>query len=137
MQADCSRERAFRKRWRLLSSLVSIFAIAVVSAAIYAVVDQYSPVLNWDQWSSYDVHALMNNLFAQHNEHRILIPRLFFVIDLHYFDGNNKFLLASSSIPSFYTTAKVSLNTRDCCSSSAYRSMRGLSLCSGMLGVRS
>src|SRR4051812_1626493 len=45
--------------------------------------------------------------------------------------------LMSSSIPSFYATAKASLNTRDCCSSSTYRSMRGLSLCSGMLGVRS
>jgi hypothetical protein len=46
-------------------------------------------------------------------------------------------LVTASSIPSFHVTAKVSVNTRDCCSSSAYRSTRGLSLCSGMLGVRS
>ena len=45
--------------------------------------------------------------------------------------------LKISSIPSFHVSAKVSLNTRDCCSSSAYRSTRGLSLCSGMLGARS
>jgi hypothetical protein len=42
-----------------------------------------------------------------------------------------------SSIPSFHVTAKVSVNARDCCSSSAKRSTRGLSLCSGMLGIRS
>src|SRR4051812_6704489 len=39
--------------------------------------------------------------------------------------------------PSFYTIAKVSVTTRDCCRISAYRSMSGLSLCSGMLGIRS
>jgi hypothetical protein len=44
---------------------------------------------------------------------------------------------APSSIPSFHVTAKVSENARDCCSISAKRSMRGLSLCSGMLGIRS
>jgi hypothetical protein len=46
-------------------------------------------------------------------------------------------LVAPSSIPSFHVTAKVSENARDCCSISAKRSMRGLSLCSGMLGIRS
>jgi mannose-6-phosphate isomerase-like protein (cupin superfamily) len=43
----------------------------------------------------------------------------------------------TSSIPSFHVTAKVSVNARDCCSSSAKRSTSGLSLCSGMLGIRS
>jgi hypothetical protein len=42
-----------------------------------------------------------------------------------------------SRIPSFYTIAKVSVTTRDCCRISAYRWMSGLSLCSGMLGIRS
>src|SRR4051812_37653739 len=42
-----------------------------------------------------------------------------------------------SSIPSFYTLARVSVITRDCCRISAYRWMRGVSLCSGMLGIRS
>ena len=45
--------------------------------------------------------------------------------------------LICSSIPSFYTMAKVSVTTRDCCRISAYRWMSGLSLCSGMLGIRS
>jgi hypothetical protein len=42
-----------------------------------------------------------------------------------------------SRIPSFYTIAKVSVTTRDCCRISVYRWMSGLSLCSGMLGIRS
>src|SRR4051812_37760041 len=42
-----------------------------------------------------------------------------------------------SSIPSFHTLARVSVITRDCCRISAYRWMRGVSLCSGMLGIRS
>ena len=48
-----------------------------------------------------------------------------------------RLLRRASSIPSFHTMAKVSVTTRDCCRSSAYRSTRGLSLCSGMLGIRS
>jgi circadian clock protein KaiC len=48
-----------------------------------------------------------------------------------------RLLAQGSSIPSFHVTAKVSVNARDCCSISAKRSMRGLSLCSGMLGIRS
>jgi hypothetical protein len=60
-----------------------------------------------------------------------------FRVKIRCFCIDSELAFISSSIPSFYTTAKASLNTRDCCSSSAYRSMRGLSLCSGMLGVRS
>jgi hypothetical protein len=45
--------------------------------------------------------------------------------------------IADSSIPSFHTMAKVSVITRDCCRISAYRLMRGVSLCSGMFGIRS
>src|SRR4051812_4417977 len=47
------------------------------------------------------------------------------------------YMAMSSSIPSFYTIAKVSVITRDCCRILAYRLMRGVSLCSGMLGIRS
>ena len=45
------------------------------------------------------------------------------------------FVLSLSSIPSFHVTAKVSVNARDCCSSSAKRSTRGLGLCSFAVGV--
>jgi hypothetical protein len=67
------------------------------------------------------------------------------IIDPRKYDEGQKLVLQSrksvgvpfSRIPSFYTMAKVSVTTRDCCRISAYCSTRGRSLCSGMLGIRS
>lgn len=48
-----------------------------------------------DQWGSYNPSEILNNIFNQYNEHRILVPRIFFLIDLLFFYGKNGFLIFS------------------------------------------
>jgi hypothetical protein len=49
----------------------------------------------WDYWRSYPgfLTSPFKWLLAQHNEHRILVPRLFFLLDHHLFGASNVFLL--------------------------------------------
>lgn len=48
-----------------------------------------------DQWGSYNPSKIINNIYRQHNEHRIVIPKLFFLVDLLFFQGRNAFLVFS------------------------------------------
>ena len=58
----------------------------------------------WDMWDSYItwyVNLEPGNVFqwwSQHNEHRILIAKIFFYIDLKIFDGSGLFLLFANVI---------------------------------------
>jgi hypothetical protein len=86
-----------RNRWidtvsLLLPLVLSIFTILTT---IWFVNSQYSPVFYMDQWSSYNPEEIIGNIFRQHNEHRILVPRIFFLIDLKFFHGRNAFLIIS------------------------------------------
>ncbi|WP_339744311.1 hypothetical protein [uncultured Maricaulis sp.] len=53
----------------------------------------YSPLPFWDQWDFVGNGEIWSRLFAQHNEHRIPLPRLFFMLDNTLFGGRNAFLL--------------------------------------------
>lgn len=79
-----------------LNGLACLFiALAVVGA-----IRSYSAVPYWDMWDSYlpfldqaasgDWHVWWH----QHNEHRIVLSRLFFWADLRWFDGAGWFLVA-------------------------------------------
>jgi hypothetical protein len=79
----------------LLSGLITI----VVSA--YMVVVSYSNLPYWDGWLQINYVAEGGNpftfgwLWSQHNEHRLLIPRLFLLADLYWFHASQVFLLSS------------------------------------------
>src|SRR5262245_23310490 len=83
----------------------SIYAAVVaigVTIGIRVVVDGYSPVPFSDLWAMFPfiergVHGDfgISDLWAQHNEHRMALARLQFLVDYRFFDGTNIFLFAS------------------------------------------
>ena len=84
---------------RLLAGVAVAYALYV---AIWAYANAVVP-LYWDQWDNQNAYLAYNAnpggwmrwLFALHNEHRITIPRLFFLADVHVFGGSNRFLVFS------------------------------------------
>lgn len=72
----------------------SVLAIVMLGLAIIGGFLSYSPVPYWDMWDGYlgffikvsegDVTAW----WAQHNEHRIILARLLFWLDLSWFQGS-------------------------------------------------
>ena len=78
-----------------LAALLILLATAMVVTTLIAVVHAYSPIPFGDQWNAVLPGEYWAQLFDQHNEHRILFPRLFFLVDLLVFDGNNVFNLSS------------------------------------------
>jgi hypothetical protein len=83
----------------LKNKLFSVMALVFVALAIIGGVRGYSPVPFWDMWDGYlgfyvkvmsgDVSAW----WAQHNEHRIVLARLFFWLDFVLFSGQGWFLV--------------------------------------------
>jgi len=74
----------------------------LVLSTVSVVIRTYTPVPKWDYWAEilwlknyYAGHWSVSDLWRQHNEHRILFPRLFFLVDLFLFKGTNVFSLVS------------------------------------------
>jgi hypothetical protein len=84
-----------------LSWLVLGGGIMTMILTAYLVILSDSPVPYMDQWwfihrlHEYGSHFPLGYLWEQHNEHRIVVPRLFYLTDLYLFSGNNRFLLAA------------------------------------------
>jgi hypothetical protein len=76
-----------------------VFAVAFVVLALIGAVRAYSPVPLWDMWNGYlgfYVKASSGEWsawWAQHNEHRVVLARLFFWMDLAFFRGTGWFLI--------------------------------------------
>lgn len=79
--------------------LFLIFALVFVSLAVVGAVRAYSPVPFWDMWNDYlgfYVKASSGEWsawWAQHNEHRLVLARLFFWLDLALLQGTVWFLI--------------------------------------------
>lgn len=74
--------------------LALVFAVLGIIAGVRA----HSPVPFWDMWDGslgFYMHQQVDPSawWAQHNEHRILLARILFFIDLRYFGGQAVFLL--------------------------------------------
>ena len=84
---------------RILTILFGLCAGLFFILAVIGTVHNYSPVPFWDMWDDYlgfylRAHAGMwDAWWAPHNEHRIVLARLFFWIDIKYFHGNGIFSL--------------------------------------------
>jgi hypothetical protein len=83
-----------------LSYAVLFAGVGAGVASAYIVISTYSPLPHWDEWALFQHLATGSGwslawLWAQHNEHRILIPKLFFLIDTQFFHGAQVFLLVS------------------------------------------
>ncbi len=78
----------------ILAVLVGVLVFAETAVVLYIC---YSPVPwgdMWDYWAWYVKYEgnIFWHLAAQHNEHRILTTRLFFLLDQFWFGGTNKLL---------------------------------------------
>jgi len=82
------------------SYLLVLGSVGVIVFAGFTVYLVYSPVPWVDQWGF--LQELIGNyghysaelLWRQHNDHRIPLPKLFYLIDLYLFHGTNAFLLS-------------------------------------------
>ncbi len=105
---DFSREGGFHLRdfsqsrmAAILSCFVLAGGIATLALAAYLVFITYSRLPWSDGWIQILVGAegkdplSLSWLWRQHNEHRLLIPKLFLVADLRWFHARQAFLLAS------------------------------------------
>jgi hypothetical protein len=98
---------AGRRRPRLGAGLATAGAFAALLAVgltlgIQVIVDGYSPVPFADFWGQFPFleravggDLRLGDLWAQANEHRILVPRLEFLLDYRLFDGTNIFLFST------------------------------------------
>ena len=85
---------------KLFAWVLFAFGLLTIITTVRIVIRTYSPVLFWDQWQI--IHTLMESgghpslrqLWAQHNEHRLLMGRLLGFIDLFFFRGRNVSLFA-------------------------------------------
>jgi hypothetical protein len=81
-----------------LSYLILLGGLVTVVVSAYMVMSTYSSLPRWDEWAMVD-HLATNHggsfawLWTQHNEHRIVFTKLFFLIDASVFRGSQIFLL--------------------------------------------
>ena len=101
--ADVARTPATLFRAQATLSWLTVAAgLVTMAVAAYCVVLAWTPVPYWDQWSSVEsmLHTMpaapLHWLWMQHNEHRILVPKLFLLTEYFVFHGQQKFLLCST-----------------------------------------
>ncbi len=79
-----------------LATVVScVFAVFIAVDSVRTVARIYSPLPWFDAWATFELLKVWTDhaasplaiLFAQHNEHRILVPRLLFFADVFGFHG--------------------------------------------------
>ena len=78
----------------LCAGLAGLIAAYVVWSMVRLVVASALPVPFWDQWKELIFsgrRTLSSWLFSQHNEHRLVFPRLIFFVDYWLFDEDNRF----------------------------------------------
>lgn len=84
---------------RNVALLFAAIAAAFVAIAIAGAFRAYSPVPYWDMWNGFlGFYVRVTNgdwsaWWVQHGDHRIVLARLFFWIDLAWFHGTQYFLL--------------------------------------------
>jgi hypothetical protein len=88
----------------MLCVLIAAIGIGTIVSTVWLVIRSYSPALFWDQWMILDPlikthdHPGLTELWAQHNEHRIVIQRLLAFADLRWFHSRNITLLAETML---------------------------------------
>src|SRR5690348_1872970 len=99
---DLLRQPGFAQRLEsALSYVILLAGLVTAGIAAYMVVLCYTPLPWSDGWGEIFAPARgekllsLQWLWAQHNEHRLLIPRLFLIADLRLFRAQQTFLLAS------------------------------------------
>jgi hypothetical protein len=85
---------------RVLAAVLFMFALFMLWSMAVIQRRGYSALPWWDMWDYWVWYlkphpAPLLNLFAQHNEHRIAVARLFFLADQGFFQGRAIFIFVS------------------------------------------
>ncbi|MFZ0738922.1 MAG: hypothetical protein WBL70_03425 [Candidatus Acidiferrales bacterium] len=97
-----------------LSYAILLGGFLTIAVALYMVVTTYSSLPFWGGWRQVEIAANGSSPFSpawlwqQHNEHRMVIPKLFLAADLRLFQARQVFLLASISSIQFMHLALLS-----------------------------
>lgn len=103
----------------LVLSLVAIYFVISTGVGIY---HNYSAVPFWDMWNGYlafyyqTAEQGWQAWWAQHNEHRLVLAKVFFWLDMEFFQGRMILLFALNfvfSAATFFTFAIVSRGLTD------------------------
>jgi hypothetical protein len=85
----------------VLSYAILLGGILTIAVTLYMVVTSYSSLPFWDGWEVFQFAANGGDLLSPawlwrlHNEHRMVIPKLFLAADMRLFQARQVFLLAS------------------------------------------
>ncbi len=86
---------------KIIAYVILLVGIITVTLSAYLVIVSYTNLPHWDEWSQIDFAAnrkaqsTLDWLWSQHNQHRLVISRLFLLADLRWFHATQVFLLAS------------------------------------------
>jgi hypothetical protein len=90
----------YKKYWLIATWFAILYSALSI---IILVIRTYHPMPWHDEWAvirsvrAWDEGTpLLQLLFANHNEHRIFFPRLFYFVDFYYFGGRSIFTLLSN-----------------------------------------
>lgn len=84
--------------------LFRVTAILMLGLAVIGAIKSYSPVPYWDMWDGYlrfytsVSEGDFGAWWAQHNEHRIVLSRILFWIDISFFAGLSWFLIITNYV---------------------------------------
>src|ERR1700757_1699844 len=85
-----------------LSYAALVAGLGTIFVSAYLVIVSYSSLPHWDIWDTQISLAarggsvsLLHWLWQQEDQHRLVIPKLFLLADLHWFHAAQKSLLAS------------------------------------------
>lgn len=91
----------------------------VVTTTVFSVSAYHSPVPYWDMWDGYlDFYTQVQNgnlgaFWAQHNEHRIILSKILFFLDLRFFGGMSVFLLSVNVLLAALILLQLALFARE------------------------
>jgi len=111
----------------LLLTLATIF---IITLSIAGGVRSYTPVPTWDMWGPFlSAYKLSNpgalgDIFSLHNEHRIIIARLLFWMDMYLFNGNTISLIILNYLLAAAAAYTFALIVRDCFPKESEKSTR-------------
>jgi hypothetical protein len=124
-----------QKATRLPRLLLLLATLLMLLLCIAGGVRTFSPVPQGDMWDTYItvIQQLRDNgisaLFKLHNEHRLVLPRLFFLIDLELFGGTLKFLIVLNYLLAAIAAATFIVIIKSGLADPGQRSLRGSLAC--------
>src|SRR5271167_563591 len=102
----------------ILSYAILLGGILTIGFSAYLVVVSYSSLPFWDGWVQIDFPAnegtahTFDWLWRQYNQHRLVIPKLFLLADLHWFQARQAFLLVTNFLIQFLHLLLLSWSMR-------------------------